>query len=154
MQRFGQRRPLRIRECIVQDFERCVQLLLVFKRRECVVQGKIVFALLGFFLQHRIAYGGLPRRVERRLQRNRGIDINSVKMRQVSLIQKSEAFIHICISIQINITVARMIVSAVEIQIVLIGQLRNYVRISAGFHAVRGVRQKGLVDFAHQHIVR
>ena len=154
MQGFGQRRPLRVRKRIVQDLERRIQFFLVFKRREGVVQGKIVLTLLRFLLQYRITYGCLPRRVERRLQRNRGIDINSVKMRQVSLIQKSEAFIHICISIQINITVARMIVSAVEIQIVLIGQLRNYVRISAGFHAVRGVRQKGLVDFAHQHIVR
>ena len=53
---------------------------------------------------------------------------------------------HIHISIEINVGITRMIISAVEIQIFLVSQFRNMQRISAGNVCISRVRKKGCHD--------
>ena len=69
------------------------------------------------------------------------------------LIDIGKLFRHIHVAIQVNIAVGGMIIGSVEIQELLIGQLRNHIRIPAGLHAVGGVRVQRITDLPHQHIV-
>ena len=47
-----------------------------------------------------------------------------------------------------------MIIAPVEIQIVLVGEIRNIDRVAAGFHSVRCVRIKRRVNASREHVVR
>ena len=52
-------------------------------------------------------------------------------MRQIMLINECQFLLHIHISIQINITVGRMIIGSVEVQEIFIGKIRNIFWITA-----------------------
>ena len=63
-------------------------------------------------------------------------------MRQIGLIQILQLLDHIHISIKVNIAVGRMVIPSVEIQELLIGQVGDRFRITAGFIGIGGVREK------------
>ena len=75
-------------------------------------------------------------------------------MRQISLIQPGQPLGHIHVSVEINIAVGGMVVAAVEIQIGLIGQVRDVDRIASRFVDIGGVGIEDRVDLPAQDILR
>ena len=47
-----------------------------------------------------------------------------------------------------------MIVGSVEIQVFLIGQFRDHIRISAGFIGIGGIREQGIQDHTVQNTIQ
>ena len=69
-------------------------------------------------------------------------------------INKCQLLLHIHISVKIDKAVGRMIITSVEIQEILICQIRDVHRISAGLTAVSSIREQRVHDFTLQNIVR
>ena len=74
-------------------------------------------------------------------------------MGQVFFIHPYQFFFHIHVSVQVDIAVGRMVIGLMEFQEVFVGQVRDAGRISAGFYAVRSVREQGVECFTLQDIV-
>ena len=55
---------------------------------------------------------------------------------------------HIHVSIEIDIAVGRMIIAAVEIQVIVISEVGNVDRVAAGLMPVRRVRIQDCIDLA------
>ena len=87
------------------------------------------------------------------LIRNFGFYFFCIKMGQVFFIHPCQFFFHIHVSVQVDIAVGRMVIGLMEIQEVFVGQVRDAGRISAGFYAVRSVREQGVEGFTLQDIV-
>ena len=56
-------------------------------------------------------------------------------------VNKLQFLLHIHVSIEIDKAVGRMVIGPVEIQKLLISQIRDILWITAGLHAVTGVRE-------------
>ena len=82
------------------------------------------------------------------------IHIQTVKRRKIIPINKIKFCCHIHISIQVNITVGRMVISSVEFQELFIGQLRNIIRITTGLTTIGDIRKQRVHDISFQHIIR
>ena len=96
----------------------------------------------------------LHRFLERFLPGNPGIHLDGVEFAQVLLIHPLKLFRHIHISVEIDIAVGRMVVFSVEIQKLLIGQIRNLCRVSSRLHAVGSIRKQHIENFPVQHFLR
>ena len=85
---------------------------------------------------------------------NLRIHIQPVKVGKICFVNICQLFCHIHISVEINIAVGGMIIGSVEIQKLLIGQHRNFLRVAAGFHPVSsmGIQRRG--NFPAQKAVR
>ena len=92
-------------------------------------------------------------RLEYRLRRDLRVDLDPVKRGEIGLVQISKALFHVHISIEENIAVGGVIISAVEVQKRLIGQVRDVYGIAAGLHSVRSMRIQRAVNAAGQHII-
>ena len=82
------------------------------------------------------------------------VHFDPVKIREIFLIQPLKLLFHIHIAVQVNIAVGRMIIFPVEIKELLIGQLRDHIRIAAGLIGVGRIREKGIQDHPVQHAFR
>ena len=91
---------------------------------------------------------------KRRLTHDLGIHCDRVILRQIILIDKVERLRHIHIAVEVNIAVGRMIVSRVESEELLICKVGDTFGISAGFHAVGGIREKSIENDPLQIFVR
>ena len=69
-----------------------------------------------------------------------GINGDAVKSRQIFLVQVSQLFFNIHIAIEIDIAVAGMIVTLMEVLEHLISELRNRLGVTAGLIAIGCVR--------------
>ena len=91
---------------------------------------------------------------EASLLSNLRINGNRLKPGQIFLVHPFQPLRHIHIAIEINIAVGRMIISAMKIQKILIGQIRYAGRVPAGLHTIRRFREQRIEHFPVQHIVR
>ena len=57
--------------------------------------------------------------------------LQGVEFGQILFVNKRKLFRHIHIAIEINIAVCRMVIGPVKIQELLIGQIRNKLRVAA-----------------------
>ena len=133
-------RALGVAQRIVEDPERhvpaCVQP--VGERRH--VPGQEGLALRILLGKDRIDAPGLHGLCKRRFRLNRGVDVQPVKMGQIMLVDPFEPLRHVHVAVEIDIAVGRMIVTPVEVQIGLVGQIRDAGRVPAGFIRVGRVR--------------
>ena len=67
-------------------------------------------------------------------------------MAQVDTIQIVQLVLRVEITVEIDIGVAGMVISPVKVKEILISQIRDTGGISAGFNAIRSVREKGVHD--------
>ena len=152
-QRFFQRSARRGQERIVQDLE-CKVKLLIQRSPDHLVPGKVGIILLtlvtcdGVFLDHLFHLG------KRFLVTDPGIHFRRVKIREIVLVQPAKLLLHIHISVQIDITVGRMIVFPVEIKELLIDQFRDHFRVTAGFICIGCIREKRVQDHPVEHSLR
>ena len=93
-------------------------------------------------------------RIKSRLHGDRGVDIKTVKFGQVVLVDPGQTLSHVHIAVEINVAVGRVIIAAVKIQIILIGEIRNIDRIAAGLMLIRRVGIEDRVDLPPQDIIR
>ena len=70
------------------------------------------------------------------------------------LIHPVETLDHIHVAIQIDIAVGRMIIFTMEIQELFIGQVRNHIRVAAGFVRINRIREQIPHDLPIQNVVR
>ena len=82
-----------------------------------------------FFFHHRIFFYQLPWHGKSFLMPHLGINLKLVKRGKIILVHKRKIFRRIHVPIQIYIAVGRMIIFPVEIQKLLIGKLRDHIRI-------------------------
>ena len=69
-------------------------------------------------------------------------------------VKKFQLLLHIHISVKIDKAVGRMIITSVEIQEILICQIRDVHRISAGLTAIGCIRKQRIHDLSLQNIIR
>ena len=98
--------------------------------------------MLVILLQNAVALPDLRRLFKRLLRANGGINRQHLIVRKVLLIQKPQPLCDIQIPVKKDVGVGRMIVLPVEVQILLIGKLRNMLRVAAGLVRVRGIREQ------------
>ena len=82
----------------------------------------------------------LPRRL---LCPDRGVDVFFVKGRQILPVDEGECLRHVHIAIEIDVAVRRMIVGPVEIKVLLVGEVRDVLRLAAGLDAIGCMRIEG-----------
>ena len=75
-------------------------------------------------------------------------------MAQIFLIQPGKLLFHVHIPVQINVTVGRMVVSPVKIKELLIGQIRNKLRVASGFIRIGSVREQRVQNHPIQYTLR
>ena len=147
---FLKRRARSAQECIVKDLkcqiqlfvQRCSDHLIVGK---ISIIGNIFIACYGIFLYD------LFHLCEWLLIPDLGVHIDLIESREIFFIQPSQLLFHVYISVKINIAVGRMIIFPVEIKELLIGKLRDHLRVSAGFICIGCIREKGIEDHTVQH---
>ena len=122
--------------------------------RECCIPGKERLFVLVILLQNAVALPDLCRLFKRLLRANGGINRQHLIVCKVLLIQKPQPLCDIQIPVEKNVGVGRMIVLPVEVQILLIGKLRNHLRIAARDNRIRGIRIQGSQNLIIQHIIR
>ena len=128
---------------VIQHLEGQVQLFIQACPNHLVVgkEGVVLFRLLA---GNGVLHLHLPHLLKGLLVTDRGIHFLSVKGRQVVLIQPFQLFGHVHISVEIDIAVGRVVICFVEIQELLIGQLRDHVRVAAGLICIGGIREQGI----------
>ena len=112
-----------------------------------IVPGRLV-------LQNRIFHGDIAASGKRFLEGNLRIHGDSVKGAQIGLIQPAQLLLHIQVSVETDIAVRGMIIFSVKIQKLFIGQLRNFLRVTAGFHSIGSVRKQMIENRAVQNLLR
>ena len=152
-QRLLQGRAGRTAEDIVKHLECNIALPVQVVPHHNVV-GQIGVIRLRLAVRDGILCGSFFFLCKRRLDADFRIHFNPFKMGQVLPVQIIKLFRHIHISVQIDITVGRMIKFPVEFQKFFIRQLRNHIRVAAGLHGVWRIRIQGFGNLAFQHIVR
>ena len=73
---------------------------------------------------------------------------------QVFLVKPAKFFLHIHISVQINITVGRMVICSMEIKKLLVSKLWNHLRISTGLICIAVIREQGIQNNPIQNSLR
>ena len=73
---------------------------------------------------------------------------------KIVFLKPQKLILHIHVSIEVDIGIGGVVIGPVELQEVLIGQLRNMVRISPGLHPVHRIREQGVHGIALQHRLR
>ena len=121
---------------------------------ECCIPGKKRLFVLVILLQNAVALPDLRRLFKRLLRANGGINRQHLIVRKVLLIQKPQPLCDIQIPVKKDVGVGRMIVLPVKVQILLIGKLRNHLRIAARDNRIRGIRIQGSQNLIIQHIIR
>ena len=91
---------------------------------------------------------------KRLLQLNFRVHFLFIVMGQIFPVQIIQSLRHIHIAVQINIAVGGMIVFLMECQKILIGKIRNILRVTAGLHAIGGIRVQGIHHYSLQHFIR
>ena len=81
-----------------------------------------------------------------------GIYSNFIKFAQILFVHPFQAFCHIHISIQKNITVGWMIIFSMECQEIFIRKIRDTFRISARFHAIWRIRKEYIKNLTFKHL--
>ena len=69
-------------------------------------------------------------------------------------VDKGQFLRHIHIAVEVDIAVGGMIELPVEIQELFVGQLRDHLRVTAGFTAISGMGIQGVHDLPLQHVIR
>ena len=82
-----------------------------------------------------------------------GINLRRIEAGQIFAVNEIEGVRHVHVTVQINVTVGRVVIPPVEIQELLIGQGRDHGRIAAGLKAVSGIREKRIHGFALEHVL-
>ena len=152
-QGFPDGRAFRVAEGIVQHFKGCDQLAVQAVLHQRGVPGQIAFAGWILIGHNGIFIHGFPDFRKGFLDADGGIDIDPVKAGQILPVQIGQTLDHVHVSVHIDKAVGRMIISAVEFQILLIGQVRDLVRVAAGFMEVGGIRIQAGIDLAAQDII-
>ena len=92
--------------------------------------------------------------VKRPLVFDLGINGKGFKSRKIMLINKYQLLFHIHVSIEVDKTVGRMVVTSVKIQEFLVSKIRDVHRITTGLAAIGGIREQRVHDLTLQNIVR
>ena len=100
--------------------------------------------LSAFLLPNRIGGLNLLQMTKALLQRNMGIHLHHIKMAKIFIVNKSQLFLNIHITIKINIAIRWSIIFLVEINKLLIGKVRNSCWIATGFTGIGIVWEQGL----------
>ena len=153
-ERFFNRGAFRVAEHIIDDLKGKTQLRVLSVGCQRDVPGQIAAALQFLLRLHGVVLQSFGRFLKGRLGGDLRIDLQPVESREISLVKIGKPLLHVHIAVHVNVAVGRMIISSVEIQICLIGQVRNVDRIAAGFHRIGGVGVQRAVNAAGQHIVR
>ena len=148
-----QRSPLRAQKRIVQDIHGHGDLCIGhFSHYQ--VPGQVGIVLFTFVLGHGIHLLRFLHCCERSLKRNRRLYRQSVKGRQITVVQEVQLFRHVHISVQEDEAVGRMIIGPVKIQEAFVCKIRDHVGVSAGLAAVGGIRKQGIHDLPFQNVIR
>ena len=151
-QRFLQRRPGHGAEGEIQNLERHVQLpvqRVAHGLAPCQIRVLVhILSLADWEFPdpaHRLGKG--------RLGPYLGVHGQRVKGRQIVLVDELQLLGHVHIAVEVDIAVRRMIIGPVEIQELLIGQLRNGLGISAGLKGIGGMGIQRRAHLPVQHAV-
>ena len=127
-QRLLHRRPGCGTKDIVQNFHGNIKLRVKAASHGNIISQVSIFRNR-FFFHHRIFFYQLPWHGKSFLMPHLGINLKLVKRGKIILVHKRKIFRRIHVPIQIYIAVGRMIIFPVEIQKLLIGKLRDHIRI-------------------------
>ena len=92
--------------------------------------------------------------VHRRLLRREVNRLGPSKILQVLVLQDAQHFVDIQISVQADVGVGRCVEFPVGVDKILVGQIRNVLRIAAGIESVRRIRQHRQAHGILQQLVR
>ena len=149
-ERFLERRARSAQERVIQDLECQIQFFIQRGADHLIVRkisiiGNIFIACYGIFLYDLFHFR------KRLLIPDLGIHLDLIEIGKIFFIQPSQLLFHIHISVEINITVGRMIIFPVEIKELLIGKLRDHLRITSGLICIRSIREERIQDHAVEH---
>ena len=150
---FLQRSSRSAKKCIIQHIK-CYSKHAVHSISHNHIKGKISIILFFLILSHRILFLKILHLRKWSLLQNAGIHSKSIKSGKIFFIDKTQLLLHVHISVKIYIAVGGMIIRAVEIQKLLIGKLRNILRVASGFHAISIIREKAALNLPVQNLVR
>ena len=134
-----------VQKGIVQNFKGLVEHR-IQGRSNCQIVGEIAGALLILLRGNRIGFLQTAHLLKGSLKGNPAVKLDRLIMTQIDTIQIVQLVLRVKITVEIDIGVAGMVISPVKVKEVLIGQIRDTGGISAGFNAIRGVREKGVHD--------
>ena len=110
-------------------------------------------ALGAFLLPNRIGGLNFLQMTKTLLERNVGIHLHHIKMAKIFIVNKSQLFLNIHITIKINIAIGRSIIFLVKINKLLIGKIRNSCWIATGFTGIGIIWEQCLHHLNFQQIL-
>ena len=154
-----------INQCLSEGCRRCLQESLLQKpdgTNQLMVASlchhQIVAqegpAVLRLIFPDRIAIFNLLYLIKGRLQRNGRIHLHNIKIAEIFTVNKSQLLLNIHIAIKINIAVGRRIILFMEINKLLVGQVRDCLGIAPGFTGIGIVREQLPHHLIFQQILR